>query len=101
MAGEKCPTHCVASCVLSSDISPHPAKPDASIIAGRYKKRETDEIEVVAVRVNDRTLVLHQEDERVPHTEIQALQEGQEILVDGEKSKRGVIRARGIRIAHK
>ena len=80
-------------------VAPHPAKPDASIIVGRYKKRDTDETEVVAVRVNDRTLVLRQEDERVPHTEMQALQEGQEIVVTGEKSKRGVIRARGIRIA--
>src|SRR5947209_7460357 len=80
-------------------VAPHPAKPDASIIVGRYKKRDTDETEVVAVRVNDRTLVLRQEDERIPHTEMQALQEGQEIVVDGKKSKRGVIRARGIGIA--
>ena len=50
--------------------------------------------------MNDRTLVLRKEDERVPQTEMQALQEGQEIMVDGEKSKRGVIRARGIKIAH-
>jgi len=28
------------------------------------------------------------------------LQEGQEIVVVGKKSKRGVIRARGIRITH-
>jgi YegS/Rv2252/BmrU family lipid kinase len=82
-------------------VASHLAKPDAFIIAGRYKKRDTDETEVVAVRVNDRTWVLRQEDERVPHTEMQALQEGQEIVVDGEKSKRGVIRARSIRIAHK
>ncbi len=80
-------------------VTPHPTKPDTSIIAGRYKKRDTDETEVVAVRVNDRTLVLRQEDERVPHAEMRALQEGQEIVVNGEKSKRGVIRARGIRIA--
>jgi diacylglycerol kinase family enzyme len=79
-------------------VAPHPAKPDASIIAGTYKKQDTDETEAVAVRVNDRTLVLRKEDERVPHTEMQALQEGQEILVVGKKSKRGVIRARGIRI---
>jgi YegS/Rv2252/BmrU family lipid kinase len=80
-------------------VAHHPAKPDSSIIAGRYKKQDTDESEVVAVRVNDRTLVLRQEDERVPHTEVHALQEGQEIVVEGEKSKRGVIRARGIKIA--
>lgn len=79
-------------------VAAHPAKPGVSIIAGRYKKRDTDETEVVAVRVNDRTLVLRQEDERIPHTEMQALQEGQEIVVNGKKSKRGVIRARAIRI---
>src|SRR5215469_3613437 len=77
-------------------VAPHPAKPGVSIIAGRYKKRDTDETEVVAVRVNGRTLVLRQEGERVPHTEVQALQEGQEIVVDSDKSKRGVIRARGL-----
>jgi hypothetical protein len=49
--------------------------------------------------VNDRTLLLRQEDERALHAEMPALQEGQEIVVNGEKSKRGVIRARGIRIA--
>ena len=81
-------------------VASHPAKADASIIAGSYKKRDTDETEVVAVRVNDRTLVMRQEDEQVPHTEMQGLQEGQEIVVDGEKSKRGVIRARSITIAH-
>ena len=81
-------------------VAPHPAKPDASIIAGRYKKRETEETEVVAVRVNERTLVLRQEDERIPHTEMRALQEGQEIVVAGKKSKRGVIRAQCIRVAH-
>jgi hypothetical protein len=79
-------------------VAAHPAKPDTSIIAGRYKKRDTDETEVVAVRVNDHTLVLREEDERVPHEEMPALQEGQEIVVDGKKSKRGVIRARVIRI---
>jgi len=81
-------------------VAHHPAKPDASIIAGKYEKPDTDETEVVAVRVNDRTPVLRQEDERVPATEVQALQEGQEIVVVGKKSKRGVIRARGIRITH-
>jgi hypothetical protein len=81
-------------------VAHHPSKPDVSIIAGRYKKQDTDETEVVAVQVNDRTLVQRQEDERVPHTEMQALQEGQEIVVVGKKSKRGVIRARSIKIAH-
>jgi hypothetical protein len=78
-------------------VAAHPAKPGASIIAGRYKKPDTDETEVVAVRVNNRTVVLRQEDERVLHAEMPALQEGQEIVVHGEKSKRGVIRARVIR----
>ena len=81
-------------------VAHHPSKPDVSIIAGRYKKQDTDETEVVAVQVNDRTLVQRQEDERVPHTEMQALQEGQEIVVVGKKSKRGVIRAWSIKIAH-
>lgn len=79
-------------------VTLHPAKPGATIIAGNYKKQDNDETEVVAVRVNDRTLVLRQEDERVPHSEVQALQEGQKIVVNGKKSKRNVIRARRIRI---
>jgi hypothetical protein len=32
-------------------VAPHPAKPDVSIIAGRYRRRDTDETEVVAVCV--------------------------------------------------
>jgi YegS/Rv2252/BmrU family lipid kinase len=81
-------------------MAQHPAKPDITIIAGRFKKQDTDESEVVAVQVNDRTRVLRKDDERVPSTEIQAVQEGQEIVVEGEKSKRGVLRARSINIAH-
>jgi diacylglycerol kinase family enzyme len=81
-------------------VAHHPAKPDTYIIAGRFKKQGTDESEVVAVQVNDRTQVLRQDDERVPSTEIQAVQEGLEIVVEGDKSKRGVLRARSINIAH-
>jgi hypothetical protein len=82
-------------------VASHPAKADTSLIAGRFKKQNTDATEVVAIQVNDRTLVRHQKDERVPHREIQALREGQEIVVEGPKSKRGVLRARSITIAKK
>ena len=80
-------------------VVPHPDKTGTYIIAGRYKKQDTDETEVVAIRVNDRTLVLRQESEQVPPATVQGLQEGEEIVVEGDKSKRGVIRARGVRLA--
>jgi YegS C-terminal NAD kinase beta sandwich-like domain len=78
-------------------VVPHPDKTGTYIIAGRYKKQDTDETEIVAIRVNERTLVLRQEGEQVPPATVQRLQEGEEIVVEGDKSKRGVIRARGVR----
>jgi hypothetical protein len=80
-------------------VVPHPDKTGTYIIAGRYKKQDTDETEVVAIRVNDRTLVLRQESEQVPPATVQGLQEGEEIVVEGDKNKRSVIRARGVRLA--
>ena len=82
-------------------VVPHPTKTGTYIIAGRYKKEDTDETEVVAVRVNDRTLVLRQEGQDwASPAAVQELQEGDEIEVEGDKSKRGVIRARAVRLAH-
>lgn len=78
-------------------VAPHPDKTSTNIKAGRYKKQDTDETEVGTIRVNDRTLVLRQKSEQVPPATVQRLQEGEEIVVEGDKSNRGVIRARGVR----
>jgi hypothetical protein len=74
-------------------VSPIPDKQHRYIVAGSYKKRDTDETEVVAVRINDHTLMLNSEGAHIPPTAIWELQEGEKIVVEGDKTKRGVIRA--------
>jgi diacylglycerol kinase family enzyme len=74
-------------------VSPIPEKQHRYIVAGSYKKRDTDETEVVAVRINDHTLMLNSEGAHIPPTAIWELQEGEKIVVEGDKTKRGVIRA--------
>jgi hypothetical protein len=60
-------------------VVPHPDKTGTYIIAGRYKKQDTDEIEVVAILVNDRTLVLRQEGEQVPPQLYRAYKKGRRL----------------------
>lgn len=76
----------------------NPEKSHYPIIACNYKKLENDETQVIAVRLNQRTRVLNQAGEGVSATTVLELQEGQEILVEGEKTRRGVIKATCIRL---
>jgi hypothetical protein len=79
---------------------PHPGEKQAAIIAGRYKQQNTDETEVVAVRVNVDTLISNDSGERLSPAALLELQEGAEIVVNGEKTKRGVIRASRVSFSH-
>lgn len=74
-------------------VVPIPEKQNTYIIAGSYKKQDTDEIETVAVRINDHTHVLNSEGALISSTAVLELQEGGKIVVEGDKTKRGVIRA--------
>lgn len=80
-------------------VAPHPGKKRTAIIAGRYKQQNTGEMEVVAVRVTAHALIFNGSGERVSPTAALELQEGAEIVVTGEKTKRGVIRASCVRFS--
>ncbi len=74
-------------------VAPIPEKQHTYIVAGSYKKQDTDETEVVAVRIDDQTRILNSEGAYIPLTAIGELQEEEKIVVEGDKTKRGVIRA--------
>jgi hypothetical protein len=76
----------------------HPAKKDTFIVAGKYKKQDTDETEVVALCVDAHTPVLCQNGEQLSPAAALALREGEEIMVDGDKTKQNVIRAHRVRL---
>ncbi|HZO71252.1 MAG TPA: diacylglycerol kinase family protein [Ktedonobacteraceae bacterium] len=76
---------------------PHPEKHHTSIIAGNHKDPNTEATEVFAVRVNNNTFVFNSDGTHLPPAAVLDLQEGEEIIVKGEKSKRNVIQARSVR----
>ncbi len=71
-------------------------KKETYIIAGGTTKKSTGETRPVAVRVNGNTTVLRKTGEAASPSAMQELQEGSEIVVEGKKSKRGVIAAKQI-----
>jgi len=79
--------------------APHPEKRHAFILAGKHKQHNTEETEVLAVRVDAHTLILNEQGERVSPAAVLELQEGKEIAVDGAKTKQGVIRAHSMRLS--
>ncbi|HZU02797.1 MAG TPA: diacylglycerol kinase family protein [Ktedonobacteraceae bacterium] len=73
--------------------APDVEKKQTYIIAGNAAKRTTGEMRPVAVVVNSNTAVFNREGMQVSSEAIQELQEGATIIVEGKKSKRGVIQA--------
>ena len=73
--------------------APDVAKKQAYIIAGNAPKRTTGEMRPVAVVVNSNTAVFNREGMHVSSNAIRELQEGAVVVVEGKKSKRGVIHA--------
>lgn len=78
-------------------VVPHPEKQHTYIIAGSHKDPKTEASETFAVRVNDNTFVFNGEGTHLPPAVVLELQEGEEIMVEGEKSKRNVIKARSLK----
>ncbi len=72
---------------------PNPHQNRGYIIAGRAARQSTGEMQPVAVRIDDKTTVMNQAGEHLSPVILEKLQEGQAIVVEGKKSKRGVIRA--------
>jgi len=80
-------------------IAPNPNKQHAYIIAGYALKQETGENMPVAVCIDDHTTLLEITGAPVALPTLEAVQEGDGIIVDGKTSKRGVIHARRIVLA--
>ncbi len=63
------------------------------IIAGSSTKANTGEVKPVAIRIDDTATIIKRTGEQVHPSVVLSLLEGGQILVEGKKSKRGVIRA--------
>jgi hypothetical protein len=70
-----------------------PDKKLSYIIAGTTTKKSTGETIPVAICVDDNTALLKQTGELASSVDVEHLQENAEIVVEGKKSKRGVIHA--------
>jgi hypothetical protein len=70
-----------------------PDKKPTYIIAGTTSKKSTGETRAVAVCIDDNTILLKQTGKLATAVEVEHLQENAEIVVEGKKSKRGVIHA--------
>jgi diacylglycerol kinase family enzyme len=75
-------------------VSPDPAAKETYIVAGSITKQSTGEAQPVAIRVDADTLVREKTGELAPLEGIRVLHTGSVILVEGKKSKRGVILAK-------
>lgn len=76
--------------------APNPAKKDTYIIAGTTPKLSTGEEKPVAVCIDDNTTISKRTGEQASPAIARELQEGGKIVVEGKKSKRGVIRAQRV-----
>ncbi len=73
--------------------APLAGKKATYIIAGGTLKASTGETKPVAVVVNDKTTIYNRQGEKLSAQAVEELQEGAAIVVEGDKSKRGVISA--------
>lgn len=71
----------------------HLSNPDTYIIAGTYRARNDAQLKPAAVRVDDHTLLLNHRGEQLAPLLLENLREGEQITVEGKKSKRGVLDA--------
>ena len=74
-------------------ISANPGKKEAYIVAGSATKQRTGETLPVAVSIGKRATVRRQTGEDVASAVVRTLHEGDTIVVEGKRSKRGTIRA--------
>jgi diacylglycerol kinase family enzyme len=74
-------------------VTSYPDKKQTFIVAGTTSKKSTGETIPVAICVYDHTALLKQTGELAAAVDVEHLQENAEIVVEGKKSKRGVIHA--------
>ena len=79
--------------VVVVGVAADPEKKQTSIVAGSTPKLRTGELQPVAVVVDEGTSILTQTTQDASPTSVRELQEGMEMIVEGKKSKRGVISA--------
>lgn len=79
--------------VTVTGAGPEAEKPGTFIIAGTTQNPNTGDTSPVAVRVNDKSMILQKSGQPIPTTSVLQLQEGVEIVVDGKKGKNGSMRA--------
>ena len=77
-------------------VSPNPAKKDTYIVAGNTTKPSTGEATPVAVIIDADATMMRHTGESISPAIVPKLHEGETILVEGKKSKRGVIRAKRV-----
>jgi len=77
-------------------VGPNPLRKGASIVAGGITERRTGESRPVAVRIDHDTTLLGSEGEHLAAGVAAGLPAGGVIVVDGRRSKRGVIRAKHV-----
>jgi YegS/Rv2252/BmrU family lipid kinase len=75
-------------------ISPDPAEENAYIIAGSTTRQGTGEVQPVAVHIDAHTLLRKKTGEYVSLETLPTLRVGHTLIVEGKKSKRGVIVAK-------
>lgn len=79
--------------VTVTGVGPEADKPNTSIIAGTKQNPTTGDSSPIAVRVNDKSIVMQRSGQHVTFPAVQQLQEGAEIVVEGKKGKSGSLRA--------
>jgi diacylglycerol kinase family enzyme len=77
-------------------VTTYPDKKRTYIVAGTTSKLSSGETTPVAICIDDSTTLLKQTGEPATAVEVEHLQENMEIVVEGKKSKRGVIHATGV-----
>jgi hypothetical protein len=74
-------------------VTIHPDKKRTYIVVGTTSKTSTGETRPVAICIDDNTMLLKKTGEHAATVEVEHLQENAELVIEGKKSKRGVIHA--------
>ena len=73
--------------------SPNPGKKHTYLVAGVTSKKISGDYKPVAVRIDGRTEILRHAGGKLSPAFAKELKEGEEIVAQGKRSKRGVIKA--------
>jgi hypothetical protein len=77
-------------------VGPNPARKGTRIVAGKISDKQTGESKPAAVRIDRDTTLVTPAGAPLPPAAAATLSEGSVIVVEGKRSKRGVIRAKRV-----